>query len=224
MKKILLFLTIGLMYGCASNPQLPVALDDNYLQPKMKVGVVMDEIPAANVYLPGASCLLCLAAAEAANSNLSSHVESWTPKEFTLVESELVTRLEENGVDVVAIDDQINFRKLPKFQSDVPNSAKKDLRGFKNQYGIDQLLVIDIDMIGIERPYSSYIPAGDPKAILKGVAYLVDLTDNTYKWYKPISLYKAADGEWKEPPNYPGLTNAFYHVIEVGREAVLSEF
>lgn len=225
MRVLFVFVSMMLLYGCVGTPQLPVALDKISLNDsKNKVGVVLQTLPSPTLYLPGADCLLCYAVAKVANSSLGTHAKTLIPAEFSLVKSELIKKLRMKGVDVVAIEADIDFKALPKLTSDVPNTAKYDFANLKSQYGITQLLVIDINAIGFERPYASYIPTGDPNAIIRGTAYMVDLTNNAYKWYKPISLIKSAEGDWKEPPTYPGLTNAYFSLIEEGRESILSEF
>ena len=52
------------LLGCASSPQLPVSFTDNALSGR--VGVVMTALPKVDTSFPGASCLLCLAAAVSA--------------------------------------------------------------------------------------------------------------------------------------------------------------
>jgi hypothetical protein len=42
--------------------------------------------------------------------------------------------------------------------------------------------------------------------------------------YVPLQLEKAADGAWNEAPKFPGLTNAYYQVLELGKDAVTSPF
>ena len=225
MKKIILLLVFGFLAGCAAPPQKPIVMEKNYLQTgTKKVGVVLTEIPKPDVHLPGADCLLCMATAEMANSSLSDHVDKLIPDDFKLVESELIKQLKAKGINIVAIDDPIKLTELPEFESQKEGVAKYDYRGFRNKYGISHLLVITVNSIGMERKYSSYVPVDVPRAVVNGVSYLVDLSDNSYKWYKHVKINKSASGNWDEPPSYPALTNAFYQAIELGREDILAEF
>lgn len=216
---------VSLLVGCGAAPVKPVAMEKDYLYSgTKKVGVVLAKMPVPDVYLPGADCLLCIGVAEMANSTLSTHVETLKPDDFSLVKSELVERLKEKGVDVIAIDENIEVEKLPEFQSEVEGVSKHDYSAYSSKYDITQLLVIDINSLGIQRKYASYVPTSDPKAVVAGAGYLVELSTNTYKWYKNIEVYKSASGNWDEPPSFPALTNAYYQVIEAGRENILSEF
>lgn len=225
--KIRLFL-VGvflLLAGCVAEPQRPVFLDHEILEREdMKVGVILAGLPEPDVHLPGADCLLCIAAAEAMNSTLSTHVKTWVPDEFSIVKSDLVKMLKEKGVTVVAIEEAIDIEKLPKNKSKVPYSAKRNYASYKEKYDVNHLLVVDIDQLGVRRSYASYVPTSDPQALISGSSYLVELSTNTYKWYKPISITKSASGNWDEPPNYPALTNAYFQIIATSREVILAEF
>ena len=81
--------------------------------------------------------------------------------------------------------------------------------------------MLDINQLGAVRTYSSYIPTSDPQAVLSGRAFLVDLKSNTYVWYSPINAQQAASGEWDEPPTFPGMTEAYYEVVDRGMNQVL---
>ena len=59
---------------------------------------------------------------------------------------------------------------------------------------------------------------------MSGSAYMVKLEDNSYTWYLPIKLYQSASGEWKEPPAFPGLSNAYYGVVETVKDDLLDIF
>ena len=225
MKNIIFLLAVGLLTGCVTPPQKPVAMEQNYLQKgAKKVGVIMTEIPKPDVHLPGAACLLCIAAAEIGNSSLSDHVDTLIPDDFKLVESDLIKQLKAKKVDVVAIKDRLKLSELNEFDSNMEGAPRHDYRELRNKYGVNHLLVIDINEIGMIRKYSNYIPVDDPRAVVNGVSYLVDLSNNTFKWYKHIKVNKSASGNWDEPPSFPALTNAYYQAIETGREMILTEF
>ncbi|UTW45846.1 hypothetical protein KFE80_02740 [bacterium SCSIO 12696] len=214
-----LFLT-----ACATNPQYPVSLSHGELVRGEKVGIYIDKLPEVNTGFPGADCLLCIGVASAAHTALTAHVKSLSADDFLTVAEGLNNEISRVGSSVVPIEESINFRKLPKHKTKELNFAKKNFSSFKKKYDIGSLLVIDINAIGVHRGYASYVPTGDPQAVLLGTAYMVDLETNAYRWYKPISIYRSAEGDWKEKPSYPGLTNAFYQVIEQGKDEILSPF
>jgi hypothetical protein len=223
--KLLLITSLALLVtACATPPQQPVTLDSTVLSDDLnKIGVVIAGDHQPNVYMPGANCLLCIGAAEAMNVSLSRHVDALQIEEFKLVQSDLVAELNEHGVRVVAFEESIVLSELPKYPSETENIAGRDFSSYKKE-GITHLLVIDVEMIGVQRLYASYVPTSDPKAVFKGSAFLVDVRSNEYEWFKHIEHYRSADGEWDESPNYPALTNAYYHVLAEARDDVVSEF
>jgi hypothetical protein len=38
--------------------------------------------------------------------------------------------------------------------------------------------------------------------------------------YQRIDIQKSADGAWDEPPQYPGLTNAYFQIVEMIKDRV----
>ena len=213
----------SLLGGCASVPQPPLPVAKELLASKTKVGVAMAPLPKVDTAFPGAGCLLCLAAASLTNNKLTAHVQTLTVEDLPLLKGELAKSLRAKGLDAVVIDEPLDVQKLPSFSAK-PNFATKDFSALKAKYKVDKLLVIDIAALGAWRDYSSYIPTSDPKAVFKGTGYIVDLGSNALDWYLPVNIVKSADQKWDEPPKFPGLTNAYYQAIELGKDAFSKPF
>ena len=81
-----------------------------------------------------------------------------------------------------------------------------------------------INTLGFIRTYSSYFPTSDPKGTIGGAGYLINLSNNLYEWYQPVNVTRSADTTWDEPPKFPGLTNAYFQVIELGKGVFLNPF
>lgn len=184
----------------------------------------MTAVPKPDVHLPGASCLLCMAAAEMANSSVSTHFETVTDDNLSSLKDSVVQLLKEKGVDAVAVNQTLNVSTLPEHNSDLPNSAKRDFSHFKNVEGITHLVVIEVGALGVQRSYSGYIPTSDPQGAFMGTSYMVNLSNNTFEWYRPINVLKGVTDQWDEPPAFPALTNAYYQALESGKETVLTPF
>lgn len=211
-----------LLGGCASAPQAPVPMSKELLGSKaVKVGVAMSALPKVDTEFPGAGCLLCLATASIANQSLTSHVRTWTHEDLLQWKDEVAKLLRRQGLDARVIDEPLDITKLPSFSSKEPNFARRDHASFRARYNVDKLLVINITALGAWRNYSAYIPTGDPKAVLKGSGYLVNLGNNALDWYLPLDFQKSAESKWDEPPKFPGLTNAYYQAIEGGKDAIM---
>ncbi len=214
-------LAAALLAGCAAPPQPPVDIGAEYFTPgkakTSRVGVVMADLPKPDTAFPGADCLLCIALANGVHSKLSAEVQTFSTAELKPLPADLVAALKARGQDAVLIDDgPLDIVALPNLpsSSDGTNKARKDFSSFKTKHGVDRLLVVHISSLGVWRSYSAYIPTALPKAVLNGTVSLVDLNTNTLDWYLPLALSREADGAWDEPPKYPGLSNAYYQVLE----------
>ncbi|SHH56143.1 hypothetical protein [Massilia sp. CF038] len=209
--------------GCATAPQVPVALTPKALAtPGTRVAIAMTELPKINTFFPGASCLLCMAAAELNHTAMTAHVQKLTYEELPKLNAQLAAVMTKKGHQPRLVN--INLEALPDFKTDAPNFARKDFRGLKQSMGVEKIVVIQVTMVGIERMYSTYIPVAEPKAVVKGQSFMVNLTDNSLEWYTPIDIQKASDGNWDEAPAFPGLTNAYFQTLEMTKDQVLVPF
>ncbi len=224
-KSLALVLVAGsFLVGCAGTPQLPIAMKAEALAPPSnKVGVAMSALPKVDTQFPGASCLLCLAAAALTNSTLTSYTQTLQHEDLPKLKDMVADALRKKGATATLIADELKIRDLPDFSGSGPNIARKDFTGFKAKYNIDKLVIIDIGSIGINRAYSSYFPVGEPKAEVHGQAALINLSTNTYEWYAPLKQIKSAENNtWDEPPKFPGLTNAYFQVLEMTKDSIVN--
>ena len=207
--------------GCATAPQLPVPLTSGTLSATAgRVGVVMTALPKIDTEFPGASCLLCLVVASAANSTLTAHVRALPYEDLPDLKKQVAAALAKKGVDALVIDGDFKIDDLQKTTGEGPNLAPRDYRQLRDRYKVDRLIVVNMNVLGVWRNYSAYIPTGDPRATLRGQAFLVNLRTNVLEWYVPIDITRAAT-VWDQPPKFPDLTNAYFQVIELGKDAVL---
>lgn len=224
-KVIALSVLALLAIGCTPAPIKPVALDQGFYEQNTKeVGVYLDTLPNVNTFFPGAGCLLCIAAAEVANSGVTEHVKSLSVEDIESIAVDVETALKSRGLKPVIVTSPIDWNTLSKFKApdELKQYARKDLRPLKQSIGTDKLVLIDINQIGVIRSYSSYIPTSDPMGYLYGEVAIVDLNDNSYKMYQSVNIKTAVIGEWDEPENFPGITTAFYESINTLKQTVMS--
>lgn len=222
---VCLLVCAGLTAGCAEAPVASVQLAPDAINKESgRIGVVMSAIPKVTTNFPGASCLLCLATASMSNSALTKHTETLGAEDLPKVKDAVAALLRKKDPQVVALPDNIDVQKLRDYGGKEPGMARKDFRPLREKYQVDKLIVIDILSLGIVRPYSAYIAAGDPKAECHGRLYMVNLNDNSYELNVPLDIVKSADGAWSEPPKFPGLTNAYYQVLEMTRDSIVQPF
>lgn len=211
--------------GCASLPQQPVSLSRDAIGVQSgRIGVAMTELPKLDTQLPGANCLLCLAVASAATSSLTAHARTLPYEDLPKLKNKVADLLRRRGAAVTVIEENLDVKALPDFDTKEPNVARKDFLSLQQKYQIDKLLVIDVTALGFIRTYASYVPTSDPKGLLQGTGYIVNLKTNTYDWYQPVFVTKSADQNWDEPPKFPGLTNAYFQALEIGMDSILQPF
>lgn len=213
--------------GCSSLPsQEPVAFTGGaeYFT-SGKVAVVSTQVPDSDTTFPGADCLLCAAAAAASNSDLTTQVRTFSNDDIAALPKELLQLLKAKGKSSVLVETPLVLKELPKYKSDIPNSTERDFGQLAQQYGASEILVLDWRGLGAIRTYSNgYFPQGGPRGYVRGYAYLVDAKTNTYKWFQPLKTEIHVEGEWDEPKQFPGVTNAYYQAVEETRDAVLAPF
>lgn len=213
---------IILCSGCASRPQEAVRIADNAMTERStRIGVAIAKLPQPDTSFPGASCLLCIAAASAANSALTAHTRTLPQDEFKEVRKLLAERISKRGATAEQIDADINVSELPDFDAKGPNIARKDFTSLRSKLNVDKLLLVVLTEQGMLRPYSAYIPTSPPRAYLRGQGFIVDLKSNAYEWYQPLAESHGVEGEWHEPPKFPGLTNAYFRVLETAKDTLL---
>lgn len=211
--------------GCASTPQQPVSLSHHAVGSTAgRIGVAMTALPKLDTQVPGADCLLCLAVASSANSALTTHAQTLPYEELPRLKNRVADMLRKRGVVATIIEEEINLKDFQDIDSKEPNLARKDFSPLQQKYRIDRLLVIDITALGFIRTYAAYIPTSDPKGMLRGTGYIVNLKNNAYDWYLPVSVTKSVDRNWDEPPKFPGLTNAYFQALEIGMDSFLRPF
>lgn len=214
-------LAASLILGGCATVQQPIPFKAESLANKGRIGVVATAVPKADIEYPGAGCLLCYAAAAATNSTLSGYTKTLPTADLVSAKAEIAGALVKRGKEVKVIEAPLDLSTLPDFGTKADGVAVKDFTALAKLHGVDKLLVIEYKAVGIERAYSSYIPVGPPMAVITGAGYLVNLSNNTYEWYRPIRVVRASEGQWDEPPKFPGLTNAYFQAIETSKDNYL---
>jgi hypothetical protein len=227
MKNVFAIVLAGLallMAGCVTT-QKPLQLNPQVLESKSaRIGVAMTNLPKVDTHFPGASCLLCIAAASAANSSLTTHAQTLPYEDLPKIKSTVADLMRKKGMEVTVIEESIDLDSLDSTSNPGENVSRKDFSQYRSKYKVDRLLVLDINALGFVRTYSAYFATSEPKAYLRGVGYIVNLSNNAYEWYMPVEVTRSADRGWDEPPKFPGLTNAYFQVLEVGKDTFATQF
>jgi hypothetical protein len=216
-----LLIFVALLGGCATAPQLPLPITASSLSSEAgRVGVAMTALPKVDTAFPGAGCLLCIAVASGMHNAMTDHVRTLPSDDLADLKKQMAAAIAKKGASPVVIDEALNLDGLEKFGGDQPNMARRDFRPLREKHNVERLLVVNLAALGVWRDFASYVPTSDPKAIVRGEAYLVNLRTNALEWYAPIMVAKSA-ATWDQPPKFPDLTNAYFQAIELGKDAVL---
>ncbi|MBA1228156.1 hypothetical protein G7013_00670 [Pseudomonas viridiflava] len=208
--------------GCA-HVQPPVALDHQFWDDKEQtIGVAITVVPQPVLALTGTQGLLDLAINTGVNSNLRGNVEKWQVKDLNTLPDAIVAKLKAKGYKAKRINEPVNLNTY-KEVSFREGYTIRDLSSIKTTYGVDRLLLVNVQVTGATRSYYSVVPTSVPMAQVGGQGMVVNLADNKLLWFKSFAVVQAAQGEWDEP-NYANLTNAFYQTMDTSRQQMLSAF
>jgi hypothetical protein len=221
-----LLITLSLLLaGCATPIQQSVELGSSVLKsPQRKVAVVMSELPKPDTFFPGADCLLCIATASIANRSMTLAVQSWSNDEIAPVKHDVQALLRSWGHEAIVVNEPLKISGLPDRQERALGFAKKDFSAIQQRTGADSVLVVDVQKLGVQRSYSAYFPNGPAMAVLRAEAYLVDLKTHRLDWYDNVDLARQAQGKWDDAPKYPGLTNAYFQLVELAKDRIKAPF
>jgi hypothetical protein len=208
--------------GCA-HVQPPVPLDQQFWNAKEPtIGVAITVVPQPVLALTGNQGLLDLAINTGINSKLSGNVEKWQVRDLNTLPDVIVAKLQAKGYKVKRINEPVDL-KVYKEVSFREGYTVRDFTPIKATYGVDRLLLVNVQVTGATRSYYSVVPTSVPMAQVGGQGMLVDLSDNKLLWFKPFTVVQAAQGEWDEP-TYANLTNAFYQTMDMSRQQMITAF
>ena len=218
-------LAILFLSGCATTPQDPIDFGMSDFEPQnANILIAHTEIPEPRLVLPGADCLACLAVAYGMHGSLREHASSLPAEGVDELPQQIAELLRARGATVTLHAENFDPGSYPKLSSDLLNMADRDFSELA-ETGATHLLVLNFQLIGISRPFSSYVPTGQPQAVFETLSYLVDLETSELKLHQPVRVYRGTAGEWNEPDSgFPELTNSYFEALETGKAQVLGLF
>ncbi len=224
---VILLATTFLVAGCNKvKPQ--IELSNQFWEANEKnvaIAVVMPE--ESSFYPMGDVRLLDYAIISGAMAGLKSHIKTLQPDDFRNVRIKIAGMLEKAGYDVVQIEEPLDLDKLtksPQQDTETVFYAEKDFAPMAPRYGVSKLLLIELNQAGVARNYHGFIPLDDPHAIFSVKGQLVDLSNNKLLWNTDTSERIFSQGNWDEPPAYPGLTESFFIAMEGIKSRLVNVF
>ncbi|MBA3660635.1 MAG: hypothetical protein H0W64_02810 [Gammaproteobacteria bacterium] len=209
-----LFLILGflLLTACISAPKNVQLTNEFWKKKDRKVIVAITKAPIPQVYQVGNQGLLDYAINRTMNRKLNKYLErndlTWyyaLPENFT---AKLKAR---------------NILSKPHTDQNLELEAKK-YNDFVTSLNGDQLLIIKLTALGVQRNYYSIIPTSAPKSYCVMTGELINGKDKTVMWRQQTAITMPINGTWDQPPNYPNVAESLKLAIHTARQELLDSF
>lgn len=227
MKRLALALVLvatALFAGCATAPP-PVHFEQSYWSHKPEsLGIVIVKMPKPGTLKMGNQGLLDLAINSAMADSLTKHVNSLSLDDFREAGQVIATHFSKHGVPTKLIPEELDLATVPKVQKPADGFAKLNFASLKAKYGVDQLIVLQVNAAGTIRSYYGFIPTSAPQGYFSCNGLLVDLNDNKLLWTAAALQQVPVEDPWDQAPeSYPHITSAFYRALETAKTSMVRD-
>lgn len=224
--KVLLLVIVGSLFaGCSTAPPFVSLSKEFYQNPNTHVGLVVMQPETPSFTWEGDVGLIEAGIIKVATASLDSHVKTLDLAEFKTIENELAEVLRQKGFTTQVIAEVPDLEKLKDFSDpdtkDAIYFAEKDMTHLAKELGVDYLVWLRVSQAGVARPYHGFIPMGAPRAAFYVACRIFDLRSNRLLWKHLVIKANSPDGNWDEPPSFPGLSNSFYVTLEQAKKEIV---
>lgn len=226
MKRLFVALALvstALLGGCAAAP--PVHFDQSYWSHKPEsLGVVIVKMPKPATLKMGNQGLLDMAINNAMADSLTKHLNTLSMDDFRESGQVIASYFSKHGVPTKLIQEDLDLATLAKTKQAQPGFAKLDYSALKAKYGVEQLVVLQVNAAGTIRSYYGFIPTGAPQGYFSCNGSLVDLSNNKLLWTSVAVQQIAVEDPWDQAPeSYPHITSAFYRALEGAKTTMVRD-
>jgi hypothetical protein len=222
LKKLVALCASALMMflaGCVSvAPQIGLK-QEFWQQKEAGIAIVIQEVPQMDMFAAGGQGILDVAISRGVNGTMIDKLRATDVPRLKQIPANIEKQLAARGFSAKVLDKPIDMDKLPDFKGDTTTHAKKDFRGLK-QPGVDRLLVVTVQRVGIQRAYYGFIPLGAPTTALNISGYMIDLNTNGYLWNHDANGSDPIADPWDTPPEFSNVIAA----VSQTKERVASAF
>jgi hypothetical protein len=220
----LMLLSTLVFAGCAT-VQGPIHLDQSYWSHKpQSLGVVIVKLPKPGTMKVGAQGLLDVAINGAMADSLTKHLNSLSMDDFREAGQVITAHFARHGVPAKFIQEELDVSSLPKVKKTENGFARIDYTGLKEKYGVEQLVVLQVNAAGTIRSYYGFIPLGAPQGYFSCTGSLVDLTNNKLLWTAGGVQQIPIEEPWDQASDsYPHVTSAFYRALETAKTTMVKD-
>jgi hypothetical protein len=198
-----------LLGGCAQVAYKPIPLNNTFWQDRQQVvGVASDKLPEATAHMTGAQGLLDIAINKGNAEKMIERLKTLDVKRAAGIQDNLADALSRRGLQVTKLQ-IIESATLPEFKAPAnpEQYAQRDFSGLKSK-GINRLLYVTVQRVGLTRGYYGFIPTGAPRAVFAVTGQLIDLADNRLLWYNAHETTAVIADPWDQEPDFPNVSEA----------------
>ena len=219
----LVLVSTALFAGCATVQ--PVHLDQSYWAHKPdSVGVVIVKMPEPRTLKMGAQGLLDIGINALMADSLTKYLNGLNQDDFREAGKVIATHFSKHGVPTKLIPEELDLATVPKAQNPEKGFAKLDFASLKAKYGVEQLVVLQVNASGTIRSYYGFIPTSAPKGYFSCNGMLVDLNNNKLLWTASAVQQVPVEDPWDQASeSYPHITAAFYRALEGAKTSVVRD-
>lgn len=181
-------------------------------------------MPKAGTLKMGDQGLLDAAINDAMADSLTKHLRTLSMDQFRESGQVIATFFSRHGIAAKVIPDDLDVKSLPKVKQHVNGFATRDFTALKAKYGVDQLVVLEVQAAGTIRSYYGFIPTGAPQGYFSCRGSLIDLSNNKLLWTAVGVRSVPIEKPWDQPSeSYPNVTTAFYQALEGAKTMMLQD-
>jgi hypothetical protein len=220
----LMLLSTVVFAGCVTVQQ-PVHLDQSYWSHKpASLGVVIVKMPKPGTLKMGNQGLLDMGINGMMADSLTKHLNSISMDDFREAGQVIADHFSKRGVPAKFIPEELDISTLPKVKKPENGFASLDYSALKAKYGVEQLVVLQVNAAGTIRNYYGFIPTGAPQGYFSCSGSLMDLSNNKLLWTAGAVQQVPIEDPWDQASeSYPHVTTAFYRALETAKTTMVKD-
>jgi len=223
----MVLLLAGLLTGCALQDNVSVN-EEFWKNKSARVGVVVTKLPVAHSLKMGQQETFDASRNDPAALDLDKYLASLDLTGMNKVADGMVEYLNKRGYLAKRIPGYLDSQTLPRFGKTSGGRvvyAQEDYWVKKDKWGVEKVIILSVDVVGIARTYHANNPTGEPNGYAQVSGRIVNLATNQLEWKQAVVQSVPVDDEnWDSPPKYASLTRAVTSAYSQARIVLFNHF
>ncbi len=225
--KWMLLLLSGLLTGCAVQENFAVN-KEFWNNKSARIGVVICKLPVVHSLKMGQQEVFDVSRNDPATRDIDKFLARQDLSGINKVADGMVEYLQKQGHLAKRIPGYFEPHKLPRFNKNTSAKtvyAQEDYWVNKEKWGVEKVVVLTVDTVGITRTYHANDPAGEPSGYANVSGMIVNLATNQLEWRQTVIQSVPVDNDnWESPPKYPGLAQAITSAYTQAQVVLFNHF